>query len=132
MEEDLVALLLGTAGITTLIGDRLTWDRRQQGASLPALVLTTVSRVPDYTMASASGLERSRIQVDCWATTRASANALGAALRTALSGFNGDLDTVHLTAFVEDEADSFELSTAGEELYRKRIDLMIWHRELAT
>ena len=45
MEEALVAYLLANAGLTAIVGNRINWTTRPQGAAVPAVVLTKVSGV---------------------------------------------------------------------------------------
>jgi hypothetical protein len=90
MEEALKALLAATAGVTALApASRINWGARQQGAALPAVVLTVISDAEDYTLQAPDGLSRARVQADCYGETHASAKQLSRAVRAALSGYRG-------------------------------------------
>ncbi len=42
MEEEFRALMLATGAITALVGTRIEWGARAQGAPLPSIVLNLV------------------------------------------------------------------------------------------
>lgn len=127
MEETIVALLLNNAAIAQIAGKRVTWVEREQGAALPAVVLTKVSGVRDYNMDGPSGLVSSRVQADCWALKFKDSVRLGRAVRDALSGYRaGDTQG----AFIEAERQSVEKEPDGATRYfRVSLDFMIWHAE---
>jgi hypothetical protein len=128
MEEALVAYLLDDASLSALVADRITWTIRPQGSTLPAVVLTGVDALPDYTMSGPSGLVSSRLQVDCWAMTYAGGKQIARAVEAALSGIDVVRGGVALRGgFKQGERDSFEKSTGGTELYRVSEDYIIWH-----
>ena len=77
-------------------------------------------------MAGLEGLQASRVQVDCWATTFLSAKALADAVitRTTAPFTTG---SVHFQAlFVDLIRDTFD-GEGPQKLYRRQLDLSIWH-----
>lgn len=135
MEEALVAHLLADAALGALVDDRITWAVRPQGSALPALVLTRIDSLPDYTMAGPSGLVSSRIQVDSWAVIYAAAKEAARAAEAVLSGVDADVSDGNSPAtitrlrggFKQGERDDFEKSAGGAELYRVSQDFIIWN-----
>ncbi|SNT43578.1 Protein of unknown function [[Luteovulum] sphaeroides subsp. megalophilum] len=89
MEEDLRALLLGAPAITALAGTRINFGRHPQGDPLPALVLTTVSDREGLTLDGPDGLQRARVQIDCYAASYGEAKRLSRAVRDLLHGHAG-------------------------------------------
>jgi porphobilinogen deaminase len=79
------AKLQATAGVTGLLSTRVYPDQLEQGCDMPAAVYFVVSGNEEGSLDGLVGLTHSRIQVDAYATTRAGANALAAAIRTALA-----------------------------------------------
>jgi hypothetical protein len=88
MEEDLRAVLLADATVTGLVIDRVDWGSRRQGAPLPAMVLYVVSGAEGYTLKGADGLSITRVQIDCYGDTYASAKTLSRAVISALGGYS--------------------------------------------
>lgn len=134
MENALTNFLLGSNGITSLVGQRITWTSRPQASALPAIVLHKISSAPQYSDEGESGLFSSRVQVDCWAkdgngtSGDTSARAVAAAVKARVSGLRQTSGGIEFQAiFVEDEQGTFEQGAGSEELYRYRVDLTIWH-----
>lgn len=133
MEEALTNLLLADTGVTALVGNRVTWLARGQASALPAIVLSRVTGLPDYTMAGPSGLVMSRVQVDCWGLSYAAAKTAARAVKAALSGLGGEHGGITFGGmFVEGERDDFDSGSnvqtgAAERYYRTSLDFIIWH-----
>ena len=128
MEEALIARMLATAGITDLVGQRVTPKRRTQGGDLPAVVLHRIDGGPDYPIhGGASGLIESRVQVDCWAESWLSAATVARAVMAALSGATFTQDGVRFDAiFVVAQRDDTD-DENGTPLFRFSLDLMVHH-----
>ena len=103
LDTDLRALLIGNAGVTALVSTRIVQDRMEQGAIRPFVVFSRVST--DYQTALDGSVlgERGTFDVQCWADTRASAEAVANAINSVLvanqrpvlsrtSGYDSDLD----------------------------------------
>ncbi|RHZ91360.1 DUF3168 domain-containing protein [Cereibacter sphaeroides] len=89
MEEALRALLLDVPAVAALVGPRVNFGRHPQGEPLPALVLTTVSDREGLTLAGPDGLQRARVQIDCYAESYGAAKQLSRAVRAVLHGHSG-------------------------------------------
>lgn len=131
MEEALRSILLGDAGVSAQVGTRVAWGRRPQSdATLPAIVLHKITGIRDYVMSGASGMVESRVQVDCYGTTYAAAKQAARAVMTAVNSYSGTVSgTVFQRISIDGERDTNEADTAGNNLHRTSIDLMIWHDE---
>ena len=127
MEEALVAKLLALTGITMLVGQRITWGRRAQGGTLPAIVLHRIDGNRDYHLGGASGLVASRVQVDCWAATFADAKRAARAVEASVSGTHFVQDPIRFDAIlvVDERDDSDDLN--GTPLFRTSLDLAVHH-----
>ncbi len=127
MEEAVTAHLLASAGVTALVGQRVTWLERPQASALPAIVLQRIGGQPDYAMDGPTGLAQSRVQVDCWGGAYATAKAVARAVVEGLSGasFAGSGMTVHGT-FFDNERDFIESDAADVRLYRTSLDFILW------
>lgn len=127
MEPALTAQLLAATGLTAVVGQRITWGRRDQGGALPAIVLHRVDGGRDYHMAGASGLVESRVQADCWGATKKTASQAAAALEAAVSGarFNRAGIRFDLIMIADERSDTFD--EAGSALFRTSLDLIIHH-----
>ena len=100
MEEALIAKLLATTAITTLVSNRIFVGARPQASTLPAIVVNRVSGAPLYSDDGEDGLEESRFQIDCWGSTYSSAKGLARAVRGALSAFQGTQSPVKFSLCV--------------------------------
>jgi hypothetical protein len=98
----LQALLLSTSGVTALCGTRIASDRMEQGAARPFIVYTG-SDEPQRSLDGSVHGTRTTFEIQCWADTRASADALAAAVKAVLDanhqyttgpagGYDGELD----------------------------------------
>jgi hypothetical protein len=124
MEEALRARLLATAGVTALVGQRVTWKIRARGSALPAIVLHLISVREDTTHDGLSGLSESRVQVDCIADTHFAALAVRRAVKAAMGGYRGpDFQAV----FVAAQRDDVDTGDVNNPVFRTSLDLMVWH-----
>ena len=83
--ESIRALLLADASVAAQVGTRIVPDVLAQGEALPAIPYRVIStRHEQMITGTKVGILSSRITLDCFATTRAAANALAELVR--LSG----------------------------------------------
>lgn len=80
MEEDFRALLLADTAVAALVGDRIDWGERPQGAGYPALVLNVITNIEGFHMNGRNRLFEGRVQVDCYGLTYGAAKALSRAV----------------------------------------------------
>lgn len=119
--------LLDAPAVATIVGQRVDWTRRPQGAPLPAIVLELISDPRPQTHDGADSIRWSRVRAKCLAETRAGAISLREAVIAALvpaGAFGGvwfdnsyvdqvrDLGGDTETGFVECDA----------------VDFILWHK----
>lgn len=129
MEEDLRTYLLSVAGVTSALGTRIHWGERPQAGALPAAVLTVVSDVTAYNMAGDSNLRATRVQVDVYGTTFASAKTGARAIVAALTGHSGVTGTTDFNGIFKDaESDTREAGmNDADRFFRTRVDFLVHH-----
>jgi hypothetical protein len=99
---DLQALLLATSAVTALCSTRISADRMEQAAATPFIVYTGTAE-PQRSLDGTIHGTRTVFEIQCWASTRAAADALAAAVMAALdastsiaparpAGIDGELD----------------------------------------
>jgi hypothetical protein len=127
MEEQLVALLLGAAGVTALVSDRIEWGVASQGLAAPYLVLQRIDGLRDYHMQGASGLVASRVQIDVYSEKYSTTKLIARAVIAALSGHRGGM---FQGIFLDGERD-LPAASPGEvtALLRISLDFMVHHKE---
>jgi methylaspartate ammonia-lyase len=102
-DTDLRALLAGTSAITALVSTRIVADRMEEGAVRPFVVFSRVATEHQYGLDGTVHASRATFDVQCWADTRISAEAVADAIETVLatnqrpvlsrvSGYDAELD----------------------------------------
>lgn len=127
MEELLRAALLANSSLTTLVGTRVTWLERPQGAALPAVTLQIVATARSYTMQGPVDLVPYTVQIDVWGGTYRSMKETSRAVIQALH----TMKAAPLQAFVDSEDETFERQdgpdpTGSTTFYRTRLDCSVW------
>jgi len=127
MEEQLVTLLLGAAGVTALVSDRIHWGRAPQGTSGPYAVLQRIDGLRDYHTQGASGYVASRVQIDIYSEKYTATKKTARAVIATLSGHRGG---IFQGIFLDGERD-LPAADAGDvkHLFRTSLDFMIHHKE---
>jgi hypothetical protein len=135
MEESLIAFLLASTGLAALVGTRITWHAREQGAGLPAVVLHLIDRVPVYSDEGHAGLDATRVQINCLATD-ATASAgksktilVARAVRAALSSVAMTYQGVTFQGVFPDiiDQDLTPEIVGGVTVYGRSLDYQLWH-----
>jgi len=128
MEEAIIQRLLGTAGVSAIVGTRVFPGSVPQASSLPAIVINTISGGPQYADDGEIGLDETRIQIDCWAETYSAAKLLGRQVRASLSAFVGTVDGVVFPYILLDVIRDMREPGANqsEYLYRTNMDFIVW------
>ena len=124
MEEELRALLLATAGVTAICGQRIEWGAPTQGTDLPAIVLNVASGFEGIHMNGAGPFE-GRVQVDCYGLTFGSAKTLSRAVVAALNFYRGGGFQIISHTSTRDSREGG--SNEAERPYRTSLDFnMTW------
>jgi Protein of unknown function (DUF3168) len=85
-ETALRALLVADAPTAALVSTRVTADRIEQGAARPFVVFTRTASEPIQLLDGTVLKTRASLEVQCWADTRVSAEAVADAVTTAVRG----------------------------------------------
>jgi hypothetical protein len=89
--------LLTKPSLTNAIGQRFYADILPQNPTLPAVTFSKVHTEHDHTLSDLAGVAHSRIQFDCYATTRATANSIAEAIRkTGIIALRGAVSGVEI------------------------------------
>ena len=129
MEEALVAFLLATSTLQSLVGARISWGLRDQGSLLPAIAMHVISGAPLYSDGGEEvKITDKRVQIDCWGLSYASAKAVARAVQTALSGVARFtyMGVIFQAIWTELEQDFVELGMGAEPiLFRTSLDFQL-------
>ena len=126
MEEALRTLLLGAQTVTSLVGTRIDWGARVQGAGLPAIVMMVVSDVNDHLLSGPAD-PVARVQIDCWGGDYASAKATARAVRAVLDGTRSGILKAVLLENVRDGREGG--SNEADRPFRTSLDVFVhYHR----
>ena len=123
----LLARLRGAAGVTALVGAKTYWENAPQNTARPYVTLLdmTAGRPQHLT---GFDLEPSRVQIDVWANSYSSKQAISEAVLAALvpgGTFNG-----HCFSRADVDSGPRDLPERDGDtiIYRKSTDLIIHHR----
>ena len=75
------AYLLTKTAVTDIVGQRIYTDILPQSATLPAITLSKISTRHEHQLSDFGGLAHTRMQFECFATTRLVANSMAEAIR---------------------------------------------------
>jgi len=126
METALRARLKNDAGVSALAGSRIDWSMRPQGTSSPCVVLTTIFDERDQHFQGFASYRSTRVQIDCYAATKAVAVALREAVIAAVVPEATSSGVTFLRAFINTVLDRGEQTETGF-IHRELIDLNCWH-----
>jgi hypothetical protein len=134
LRADLYAYLAAQSAVTDLVGTRIYPEWNASGnETLPYVVYTLISESRDPHLGSASGLVRSTVQIDVYAATTRSMDAVADAIRGELDGFRGTWNesTVVRECHLESRRNGHETDgQAGNVgVFRASLDYRIWHVE---
>lgn len=128
MEEALVARLRAAAPVAAIIGTRVSWFERPRRGGLPCLVLTMASPGREWTHDGPDGLDRPRIQFDCWAESDTAAMALARVVLAEMESARTVADWVFHEAAIETHRTDMDDLEGGLKLFRVSMDLMFFHQ----
>jgi len=117
--------LLTLLKTVSAVSNRVYANHAPQKCASPYLVYLTVSALRDYTHDGFSGLTTTHIQVSCYATGYADADAVAAQVISALEGWAGT-DPVQ-AVFCRNRQDFWEEDVG---LHHVALDFEIWHGEV--
>lgn len=123
------SLLLADADVSALTNGRIYPILRPQTAALPAITYQRITTTRVDPLEAAVPLADARLQLDCWATSYATAKELATKVRRALAGQSypdGPSPTLAAIRPLENDRDDFETDT---KIYRVSQDYSVWWRE---
>lgn len=127
IEEGLVAYLTAYAGLSSLIGTRISPLRLPENVTYPALTYQRISSQRVQSQSGSSKLAFPRFQFDCYAKTYLAAKNVSAQLRAALDGFKGTMGDVPVgSSLSQSDRDFYDPNT---RIWRVSIDFVIGHEE---
>jgi len=126
--------LLTYSSISTVVGQRIYPDVLPKNATMPAVILWRISTNRDHTVSDVTRSAHSRVQVDCYATTRASVDSLALAIQqSGICSYQGTTDGVKFNGVEIDSGDQHEHEppTDGNQVHRYKtsFDFMVHYWE---
>lgn len=97
LQSAIYAVLSADAGVSALVGDRISPVLRRQEEAIPAITYQRISTQDWYAHDGAQNLSRVRVQFNCYGPTTLVAEQVADALRTAIEG-GGTWGTVTVSA----------------------------------
>lgn len=82
-EEAVYRILAASSAVSAIVSGRIYPDR-SAGTTAPYVIYSSITGISDPLLEGGATHDKIRIQVDCYATTKTAAKALGIACRTAL------------------------------------------------
>lgn len=79
-----LSILQGAAGVTALVGNRISPPPRPQDAPLPAITLMRIAVLPANNLGGNGNLDQTRLQIDCWGATATDVAGVASAVRAAM------------------------------------------------
>ena len=112
--------------VSALVGDRVYYQMRPDGAAYPCIVINTISDVPQRDLNGRSWTE-TRLQITAMATTEPSAEAVAKTIQDSLDGFFGVMaGALHvMSCLVVNTVPMFQ-DESGQTHYH--VDVVITHR----
>lgn len=129
-EEDLTELMLGDPGLRAVVSKRIYWRKRPVGTPLPAIVLSSPSRITRYTTLKREKLAGVRVQVDCRGVSEAEVNGVRDAVILFFDGLRGG---PFQGAFIQDPTPGDVEATPGaqgkgsSDIHQTSLDVRVWH-----
>lgn len=110
----------------TIASDRIFWNERPQGSSLPCVIFRCVGGFSDDPLEGDADFAESRIQGDCLADTNADAKLLARQVREAFKDGADQGDFLFWNADIDRPIDLTEV-VAGKTLHRASLNMLIRH-----
>lgn len=113
-------LILTDASIASSVSSRVYSDHLVQGAELPAIVFRVISEVANEHLGGVVGVDQARIQIECYATSRPSANELMYDVRNLLATYRGSISGVYLKTVSQASGHRYltDRAEAGSDYHR--------------
>lgn len=96
IEKAIVSKLLATTGVTDYVGQRVDMGISPQGEALPRIVIHRISTERPSSTLGPVGLAQATVQVNCFDETYFGAKNVASAVRSALNGYEGTVETIQI------------------------------------
>lgn len=136
VEKAFFDLVRADPSVSALIGSRVYPNAAPQDIPDdqlgPHVIYFKVSSVPERHLGGPSAPTQTRLQVDCYARSYATAQDIAHALREATDGYSGTVEgndgSLELRSVrLEDMRDIYEFTTEETGWHRVSCDFLIWH-----
>lgn len=106
--QDLLAFIIGSTSVTSLIGTRCHYNHIPENAASPKVWFRVTTDNEDMTMDRVGGLHEFNADLECIGLTEDSAQNVADAIKTRLHGYKGTVGASDAKAiFVEDKDDDY-------------------------
>lgn len=126
METQLRSRLLSASPVSAIVGTRVSWGVRPQGEAYPSIVLSLIADGRPQHMAGNIDMRETRVQIDCYGTTRAQVAALREAVISAIVPAATVSGVYFQRAFIN-TVRTMDAHTDTGIVFRDMIDAQIWH-----
>lgn len=127
IEQAILDELIGTSGVTDLVGTRIYYVKAPQNVTTPYVVFTKVSAPREHDHDGSAGLVGARFQFSVFAKTYYETKQIAVQIQTVLQAYSGTMGEVVVNgAFYQNEVDFWEEDT---KLYHVACDYLIWYNE---
>lgn len=127
IDEALVAFFASQSGVTALIGTRLYPMVAPQNPTYPHAIYQRISSVRTGSLAGDSGLVDPRFQISAKAQSYAAARNTCIALRDAISGYQGLMGALPVSASVAESENDLYYDDIG--VFQSSFDVFLTHQE---
>lgn len=127
--------LLASAPVIALVATRVRPDTIDPNETLPAIRYELVTSDPWGNLNGPAKEAKTRIQIDCYGSTRLQSSTVAAAVRSDLDGFTGTLGSLYIfDCVLDNKYDSVDPPPTGGKQWRKRrtLDFVVTHTEPQT
>ena len=130
IDDALYARLSGYAGLSALVGTRISVLRMKEDQILPSVTYQEIGGQPIKAMGGDTGIVKSVYQVDCWGGRigdggYSDVKAVAVQVKGALQRYGGtQVGVVIQQIFLEDQHPSYESDT---DTVRVRLEFTVWH-----
>lgn len=130
IEQAILKELIGTSGLTALVGQRIYYVKAPQDIESPYVVFSKLSAPREHDHDGASGLASARFQLSIFALTYREVKLIARQIQSVLQAFKGTMGGdggVSVNgAFYQNEIDFWEENI---KLYHTDCDYLIWYNE---
>lgn len=115
-DEVIHSILSNNAGVTALVGARIYPQVWPQSSTYSLIMYTEIGGGSEMTLSGGCGLKRSQVRIDAVAQTVGESKALAKAIRAALDGYSGVVQTVAVQGIFHIDNDDSPSLAENEEL----------------